>query len=69
MARLRPDSLGTMTEAGVSGAARHVVFAPLGDGGRVEVVARRISEAIGLGLIADGEQLPSELDLAGALNV
>lgn len=54
---------------GVSGAARHVVFAPLRDGGRVEVVARRISEAIGLGLIADGEQLPSELDLAGALNV
>jgi len=49
--------------------ARHVVFAPLQDGGRVEVVARRISEAIGLGLIADGEQLPSELDLASALNV
>jgi DNA-binding FadR family transcriptional regulator len=49
--------------------ARHVVFAPLQDGGRVEVVARRISEAIGLGLVADGEQLPSELELAGALNV
>jgi GntR family transcriptional regulator, transcriptional repressor for pyruvate dehydrogenase complex len=61
-----------LTEAGapaVSGADRHVVFAPLADGGRVEVVARRISEAIGLGLIADGEQLPSELELAGALNV
>ncbi|PXY30488.1 GntR family transcriptional regulator [Prauserella coralliicola] len=45
------------------------MFAPLRDGGRVEVVARRISEAIGLGLIADGEQLPSELELAGALAV
>lgn len=54
-----------MTDVG----ARHVVFAPLQDGGRVEVVARRISEAIGLGLVADGEQLPSELELAGALNV
>jgi len=53
----------------VSGAARHVVFSPLADGGRVEVVARRIGEAIGLGLVADGEQLPSELELAGALNV
>jgi GntR family transcriptional repressor for pyruvate dehydrogenase complex len=58
-----------VTDVDVSGAARHVVFAPLQDGGRVEVVARRISEAIGLGLIADGEQLPSELELAGALNV
>ncbi|WP_307831788.1 FadR/GntR family transcriptional regulator [Prauserella cavernicola] len=58
-----------MTDADVSGAARHVVFAPLRDGGRVEVVARRISEAIGLGLIADGEQLPSELELAGTLAV
>ncbi|MFG2004449.1 FadR/GntR family transcriptional regulator [Spirillospora sp. NPDC048911] len=54
-----------MTDVG----ARHVVFAPLQDGGRVEVVARRISEAIGLGLIADGEQLPSEVELAAALNV
>ncbi|MBK1783227.1 FadR family transcriptional regulator [Prauserella sp. ASG 168] len=45
------------------------MFAPLRDGGRVEVVARRISEAIGLGLIADGEQLPSELELAGTLAV
>lgn len=46
------------------------VFAPLDDGsGRVEVVVRRLAEAIALGLVADGDQLPSELELAGALNV
>lgn len=53
----------------VSGTARHIVFAPLAEGGRGDVVARRIGEAIGLGLISDGEQLPSETDLAGAFNV
>lgn len=58
-----------MSGGGVSGAARSLVFAPLEEAGRVDVVARRISEAVGLGLIADGEQLPSELDLAGALQV
>jgi len=45
------------------------VFAPLDSGGRVDVVARRISEAIGLGLLADGDQLPSEVELADVLNV
>ncbi|MFG3253549.1 FadR/GntR family transcriptional regulator [Streptomyces sp. NPDC048172] len=55
-------------EAG-GGPARHLVFAPLRTGGRADEVARRISEAVGLGLIADGEQLPSELALSGALNV
>lgn len=54
---------------GVSGAARQVIFAPLQNGARGDVVARRIGEAIGLGLVADGEQLPSESDLAGAFNV
>lgn len=56
-------------DGGLTATARHVVFAPLDSGGRVDVVARRISEAIGLGLIADSEQLPSELELAEALNV
>lgn len=50
-------------------AARHVIFAPLQDGARGDVVARRIGEAIGIGLIADGEQLPSESELADAFNV
>lgn len=52
-----------------SGAARHAAFAPLEGGGRAEVVARRLSEAIALGLLADGEQLPSEAELAAQLNV
>lgn len=54
---------------GVSGAARHAAFAPLDDGGRAEVVARRLSEAIALGLLSDGEQLPSEAELAAQLKV
>ncbi|WP_206061447.1 FadR/GntR family transcriptional regulator [Nonomuraea basaltis] len=46
------------------------VFAPLDDGsGRAEVVVRRLAEAIALGLIADGDQLPAELELANALKV
>lgn len=47
-----------------------MVFAPLDDGaGRGRAVARRLAEAISLGLIAEGEQLPSESELATALNV
>ncbi|RZQ60694.1 FadR family transcriptional regulator [Amycolatopsis suaedae] len=53
----------------MSGAARHVVFAPLTEGGRVDEVVRRISEAVALGLLADGEQLPSETELANTLHV
>lgn len=56
-------------DGALTATARHVVFAPLDSGGRVDVVARRISEAIGLGLLADGEQLPSESGLADTLNV
>ena len=40
--------------------ARSTVFAPLGRGGRADEVAQRIAESISLGLLADGEQLPSE---------
>ncbi|MPY80071.1 MAG: FCD domain-containing protein [Actinophytocola sp.] len=58
-----------MSDGRDTGPGRHVIFAPVGEGGRVDVVARRISEAIALGLITDGEQLPSESELAGALNV
>ncbi|OEU86889.1 GntR family transcriptional regulator [Streptomyces abyssalis] len=58
-----------MDDKGVSGAARHAAFAPLEDGGRAEVVARRLGEAIALGLLGDGEQLPSEADLAAQLKV
>jgi DNA-binding FadR family transcriptional regulator len=54
----------------VSGDARNAVFAPVADGSaRREVVARRLGGAIALGLIGDGEQLPSEQELATSLNV
>lgn len=55
--------------SGFSSAARDVVFAPLDGIGRAETVARRLSDAIGLGLIANGEQLPAETELATQLGV
>lgn len=49
--------------------ARLAVFAPLDSTARVEAVVRRLTDAIALGLLADGEQLPSEAELAGQLGV
>ncbi|MGY1774176.1 FadR/GntR family transcriptional regulator [Blastococcus sp. SYSU D00813] len=52
------------------GDARRAVFAPLDDGAlRSEAVVRRVGSAIALGLLADGEQLPAETELATMLNV
>lgn len=48
---------------------RKVVFAPVESRARVEAVVRRIGDAIELGLLADGEQLPGESELAGQLGV
>ncbi|MFE2727034.1 FadR/GntR family transcriptional regulator [Kitasatospora sp. NPDC059327] len=45
------------------------VLAPLTDLGRADAVARRITEVIALGLVTDGQQLPSENDLAERLGV
>ncbi len=54
----------------LSGDARRAVFAPLDDGVvRSEAVVRRLGSAIALGLLVDGEQLPSESALALSLNV
>ena len=54
----------------LSGDARRAVFAPLDDGAlRSAAVVRRVGSAIALGLLGDGEQLPSETDLALMLNV
>lgn len=49
--------------------APSAVFEPVATHGRATLVARRISDAIGLGLLVDGERLPSEPQLAGALGV
>lgn len=54
----------------LTGDARQAVFAPLDDGaGRSEAVARRLGSAIALGIVEDGEQLPSEAQLAASLGV
>jgi DNA-binding FadR family transcriptional regulator len=42
---------------------------PLDPSGRLEVVERRLTRAIRIGLLGDGEQLPSQLELAGQLGV
>ncbi|MGE0818221.1 MAG: FadR/GntR family transcriptional regulator [Candidatus Nanopelagicales bacterium] len=49
--------------------ARTTVFAPLTTGGRTEAVIQRITESIALGLLSDGEQLPSETELSAQLGV
>ena len=49
--------------------ARSAVFAPLAQESRAEIVARRLSDAIALGLLPDATQLPSESDLAARFGV
>ncbi|MFV5994160.1 FadR/GntR family transcriptional regulator [Streptomyces sp. NPDC056231] len=49
--------------------ARRAVFTPVDTLARVEAVVRRLGDAIDLGLLADGEQLPGETDLAAQLGV
>jgi GntR family transcriptional repressor for pyruvate dehydrogenase complex len=45
------------------------VFAPLDPGGRAGTVARRLVQAITLGLLLDGECLPAESELASQFGV
>ncbi|MGI9117412.1 MAG: FadR/GntR family transcriptional regulator [Gaiellales bacterium] len=49
--------------------ARDTVFAPLQVEGAVERIVRRLGEAIGSGILAPGERLPPELELAERLDV
>ncbi|NKX55417.1 FadR/GntR family transcriptional regulator [Arthrobacter mobilis] len=58
---MEQDSLQTL--------ARRVLFAPLDEISRTETVIDRLRSAITLGVLADGEQLPSEVDLAKQFNV
>ncbi|GAA3052461.1 FCD domain-containing protein [Streptomyces glomeratus] len=51
------------------GGARRAVFSPVDTRARVETVVRRLGDAIELGLLADGEQLPGESELAAQLGV
>ncbi|MCF3129392.1 FadR/GntR family transcriptional regulator [Streptomyces olivochromogenes] len=51
------------------GGARRAIFTPVDNRARVETVVHRLGDAIELGLLADGEQLPGESELAGQLGV
>ena len=48
---------------------RGAVFAPLGGAGRAGLVEKRLTDAIVLGVLAHGERLPREADLAQSLGV
>jgi DNA-binding FadR family transcriptional regulator len=45
------------------------VFAPIGGEGLVQQAVRRLGEAIGLGLLKEGERLPPEAQLADRLGI
>src|SRR3954464_9646165 len=49
--------------------ARDLLLAPIEPAGAVEQVVRRIGEAIGAGLLAPGERLPGQVELAETLGV
>ncbi len=59
---------GPVSGAGPLG-ARAAVFAPLQVAGRAALVTERLTDGIALGLLRDGEQLPSETDLSERLGV
>lgn len=60
--RLGPLNAGPISALGA-------VLSPLDGGPRTDAVVARISAAIGLGVMGDGEQLPSEIELATQLGV
>ena len=51
------------------GAEHSILIAPLGAAGRADEIVVRISEAIQLGLLADGERLPPEAEFAQQFGV
>jgi len=58
-----------MHDQSLSRVIQDVVLQPLEDGTRQSAIARRLHQAIMLGLFEDGGQLPSESDLAAQLSV
>ncbi|MBC7443597.1 MAG: FadR family transcriptional regulator [Ramlibacter sp.] len=56
-------------EAQLRPGAREAIFAQLIDAGRSEQVARRLTDAIILGVLTPGERLPSEQELARRFGV
>ncbi len=58
-----------MTDLSIGLGTYAAVFAPLETAGRAEVVTRRLTDAISLGVLPDGLMLPSEHELADLLGV
>jgi DNA-binding FadR family transcriptional regulator len=58
-----------LTASSLALGAYAAVFAPLEAQGRADAVARRLADAITLGLLPDGSYLPSESDLADRFGV
>jgi len=53
----------------VSATKRHPLLPPVGNSGLVDSVSRRLTEAIRMGLLSPGEQLPPESTLSAQLEV
>src|SRR3954464_11738001 len=49
--------------------ARDLLLSPVAPAGAVEQVVRRLGEAIGAGVLAPGERLPGQIELAETLGV
>ncbi|MFE0386374.1 FadR/GntR family transcriptional regulator [Streptomyces bungoensis] len=58
-----------MRQYEIDSGARKAVFSPVDNRARVDAVVHRLGDAIELGLLTDGEQLPGETELAGQLGV
>lgn len=73
IAGYRRDVTTTVPEAArparAAPGARDAVFAQLSEAGRAEQVARRLADAIVLGVLGAGERLPSEAELARRFGV
>lgn len=66
-----PGSLGyrVRVSSKVGPGAREAVFAQLSEAGRAQQVAQRLADGIALGVLAPGERLPSEPELARRFGV
>jgi GntR family transcriptional regulator, transcriptional repressor for pyruvate dehydrogenase complex len=55
--------------AGPAVVARHAVFGPVGPNTAVDLIVRRLGEAIGSGVLERGERLPNEIEVAEQMGV
>jgi len=62
-------SAESLTLHDLSRAPREAAFAPIGGEGLVQQTVRRLGEAIGLGVLKEGERLPPETELAARFEI